>query len=80
MGCRTTRNKNELIRVVRTPEGEVVLDRTGKLSGRGAYLCADEACLRKAVKSGALGRTLKVSIPEEVIKELGREIQGENGV
>ncbi|MDO5702180.1 MAG: YlxR family protein [Lachnospiraceae bacterium] len=80
MGCRTARNKSELIRVVRTPEGEVAVDRTGKMNGRGAYLCADAACLKKAAKSGALGRALRVSIPEDVILELGREIAEENSV
>ena len=62
VGCSEHRAKNELIRVVRTPQGEVVLDRTGKKNGRGAYLCPDPACLKKAVKSGRLGTNLSCEV------------------
>ena len=76
VGCRTMRDKKELRRVVRTPEGEIVLDLTGKKSGRGAYLCLDPACLKKARKSRALERALEVSIPESVYDALEKEMEG----
>jgi hypothetical protein len=68
--CRQVRPKRELIRVVRTPEGRVVVDETGKASGRGAYLCRDRACWEKAIgqpgqsKGGPLAHSLKVSLSE----------------
>ena len=76
VGCSEHRVKNELIRVVRTPQGEVVLDRTGKKNGRGAYLCPDPACLKKAVKSGRLGTNLSCEIPPQVMQALEKEITG----
>ena len=78
-GCRTSKDKNELIRIVRSPEGTVSCDLTGKANGRGAYICPDSACLAKAVKSRALSRALKTEIPEEVISRLTREIGGADG-
>ncbi len=77
LGCMQSFPKKELIRVVRTPEGEVVLDATGKKSGRGAYVCKSEACLKKAIKSGRLRTNLEADIPEETVKELVREITEE---
>ncbi len=79
LGCRTSKDKNELIRIVRSPEGTVSCDLTGKANGRGAYICPDSACLAKAVKSRALSRALKTEIPEEVISRLTREIGGADG-
>jgi predicted RNA-binding protein YlxR (DUF448 family) len=79
LGCRTSKDKNELIRIVRSPEGTVSCDLTGKANGRGAYICPDSACLAKAVKSRALNRALKTEIPEEVISRLTREIGGADG-
>ena len=79
LGCRTSKDKNELIRIVRSPEGTVSCDLTGKANGRGAYICPDSACLAKAVKSRALARALKTEIPEEVISRLTREIGGADG-
>ena len=79
LGCRTSKAKNELIRIVRSPEGTVSCDLTGKANGRGAYICPDSACLAKAVKSRALSRALKTEIPEEVISRLTREIGGADG-
>lgn len=76
MGCRTTRNKKELIRVVRSPEGEVSVDLTGKKNGRGAYLCRNPECLKKALKNKSLARALNTPIPEEVAERLGKEIAG----
>ena len=79
LGCRTSKDKNELIRIVRSPEGTVSCDLTGKANGRGAYICPDSAGLAKAVKSRALSRALKTEIPEEVISRLTREIGGADG-
>ncbi len=75
LGCRTAKNKEELIRVVRTPEGVVTIDLKGRMNGRGAYLCKDPNCLKKAVKSNALARSLKTEIPEETYERLQEEIQ-----
>lgn len=70
MGCNERKPKNELVRVVRTPEGKVKVDLTGKISGRGAYICRSEKCLQKAVKSGRIGRVLEVSLTDETLDEL----------
>ena len=64
MGCRERKAKRELIRVVRSPEGEVSLDFGGKKNGRGAYICPNPECLKKAIRSKALDRSLEVTIPE----------------
>ncbi len=79
MGCRERRAKRELIRVVRCTDGSVCLDFSGKLNGRGAYLCNDVACLQKAQKSKALERSLEVPIPEEVYGRLQGEMEGAHG-
>ena len=79
IGCRTQKPKNQLIRVVRSPEGEVSLDFRGKAPGRGAYLCRDAACLKKALKSKALERALNVPIPEEIRSRLLAEMEGGDG-
>ena len=79
MGCRERKAKRELIRVVRGTDGTVSLDFGGKLNGRGAYLCPDPECLKKAEKSKALERSLEVTIPEEVIVRLQKEMEGRNG-
>ena len=70
LGCREMKPKRELIRAVRSPQGEVSLDFVGKKSGRGAYLCPDEQCLKRAIKSKALPRAFGVEIPESVMDEL----------
>ncbi len=75
-GCREHKPKQALIRVVRSPEGEVSLDFKGKSPGRGAYLCPDPACLEKAVKSRALSRALDCPIPEEIYDRLRTEMEG----
>ena len=77
MGCRERKAKRELIRVVRSPEGELSLDFKGKAPGRGAYLCPNADCLKKAIRSKALDRSLEVTIPEEVYQRLEKEM--ENG-
>lgn len=70
IGCRGLFDKKDLIRIVRTPEGEILLDRTGKRSGRGAYICDNVACLQKCIKSKLLNKTFKVFVSEEVYKKL----------
>ena len=79
MGCRERKAKKEMIRVVRTTEGNVTLDFSGKLNGRGAYVCPDMECLKKAMKSKALDRCLEVTIPEDVYARLEREMEAQNG-
>ena len=79
MGCRERRAKRELIRVVRGTDGTVCLDFSGKLNGRGAYLCSNTECLKKAQKSKALERSLEVTIPEEVYDRLTAEMEGSHG-
>ena len=70
VGCRTMKDKKALLRVVKTPEGEILLDTTGKKSGRGAYVCPDAECLKKARKSKALERALDTAIPDAVYDAL----------
>ncbi|MBM6976553.1 RNase P modulator RnpM [Intestinimonas butyriciproducens] len=70
VGCREMKEKRQLIRVVRSPEGEVSLDFKGKKPGRGAYLCPDPACLARARKSKALERAFSAALPPEVYEAL----------
>ncbi len=79
MGCREQKPKNELIRVVRSPQGEISLDFRGKAPGRGAYLCRNAACLKKAMKSRALDRALSAAVPQEVYEWLLSEMEAGNG-
>ena len=75
MGCRERKAKRDMIRVVRTTEGAVTLDFSGKLNGRGAYVCPDMECLKKAQKSRSLERCLEIDIPQEVYDRLTREME-----
>ena len=75
MGCRERKAKRELIRVVRGTDGVVSLDFSGKLNGRGAYICPDLNCLQKAQKAKSLERSLEVPIPEEVYDRLVKEME-----
>ena len=75
MGCRERKNKPELIRVVRSPEGTVSLDFRGKLPGRGAYVCPDPACLAKARKAKALERAFSAPLPPEVWEGLEQQMK-----
>ena len=77
MGCRERKNKRELIRVVRSPEGNVSLDFGGEMNGRGAYLCPDPECLKRAIRSKALDRSLEVTIPEDVYARLEKEMEAQ---
>ena len=73
LGCNEMKDKKALLRVVRSPEGEVSLDLTGKKNGRGAYLCFSEECLEKAIKNHGLERSLKMAVPDEVYQNLKKE-------
>ncbi len=77
LGCREMKPKASLIRVVRSPEGDISLDARGKASGRGAYICKDSACLKKAIKSKALERSLETQIPDEIYARLEQEMEAE---
>ena len=79
VGCRERKEKRELIRVVRSPEGGISLDFKGKKPGRGAYLCPDPECLKRARKSRALERALEISIPAEVYDAMEAELRGADG-
>ena len=70
VGCREMKAKKELVRVVRSPEGEISLDFRGKAPGRGAYVCPQAECLRRAIKSRALERGLDCQIPQEIYYQL----------
>jgi predicted RNA-binding protein YlxR (DUF448 family) len=70
VGCRTSKPKRDLIRVVRDPEGNVKLDLTGKTSGRGVYVCSSEECLQKALKARQLERALETKISEGIVADL----------
>lgn len=74
VGCQEMKNKKEMIRIVRTPEGEIIFDVTGKKSGRGAYVCATDICLAKAVKEKRLERALKCSVPVDIYEQLRNEL------
>jgi predicted RNA-binding protein YlxR (DUF448 family) len=73
-GCGQMKSKKEMIRVLKTPEGEIVIDATGKKNGRGAYICGSVECLQKAVRTKGLERSLKTAIPAEVFKILEKEM------
>ncbi|MBQ7466271.1 MAG: YlxR family protein [Oscillospiraceae bacterium] len=75
VGCRTMKDKKSLLRLVKTPEGEILLDATGKKSGRGAYVCPDSECLKKARKSRALERALETAIPDAVYEALVQQME-----
>lgn len=74
VGCREMKPKTELVRVIKTPEDEICLDKTGRKNGRGAYICLNQACLEKAKKTKALERSLKTEIPEEIYQTIAEEM------
>lgn len=78
IGCNTKKDKKDLVRIVRTQDGEIKLDRTGKLNGRGAYICDNIECLEKAMKSKKLERTFEMSINNEIYDELRGVIIGKS--
>lgn len=75
IGCGEMKNKKEMIRVLKTPEGEFTLDATGRKNGRGAYLCPSMDCMKKAIKQKGLERSFKMAIPKEVYEELEKEME-----
>ena len=74
-GCREMKNKKEMMRVLKTGEGEILLDTTGRKNGRGAYLCYSLECLEKARKNKGLERSLETEIPQEVYERLEKEFE-----
>lgn len=74
-GCQEMKSKKEMLRILRTSEGEIILDATGRKNGRGAYVCCSMACFEKAVKNKGLERSLKVKVPEETYESLKKEIE-----
>ena len=79
VGCQEMKGKKEMIRVIRTPEGDFLLDATGKKNGRGAYLCPSRECLDKARKNKGLERSFKQAIPKEVYEALEKEMEDIDG-
>ena len=80
VGCREMKPKKELIRAVKSPEGTISLDFRGKAPGRGAYVCPDPACLKRAIKSKALERAFETQIPQEIYDGLVQAMEeGDNG-
>ena len=75
VGCGEMKGKKEMMRVLKTTEGSIVLDVTGKLNGRGAYLCKQADCLKMARKNKGLERSFKMSIPDEVYDSLEKEFE-----
>lgn len=74
VGCGEMKGKKELIRIIKTPEEEIIMDSTGKKNGRGAYLCKSIECFKKARERKALERSLKVTIPNEIYDLLEKEL------
>ena len=75
VGCGEMKNKRDMMRVLKSAEGPIVLDMTGKKNGRGAYLCMNKECLVKARKNRGLERSFKMSIPDEIYENLEKEFE-----
>ncbi len=75
VGCGEMKNKKDMMRVLKTADDSVILDKTGRKNGRGAYLCMDRECLRKACKNRGLERSFKMSIPHEIYESLEKEFE-----
>ncbi len=75
VGCGEMKSKKEMIRVLKTTEDQVILDATGRKNGRGAYLCFNKECLKKAVKNKGLERSLKMEIPQTIYENLEKEFE-----
>ena len=73
-GCGEMKPKQQLIRIVRSPEGKISLDTVGKAAGRGAYICKNAECLKKAEKNGRISRALEVAIPKEIFQKIESEL------
>lgn len=76
VGCGEMKPKKEMMRVIKTAEGDIVLDVTGKKNGRGAYLCRQEECLKMAMKNKGLERSFKMSIDKAIYEKLQKEYEG----
>ncbi len=79
VGCGEMKAKKEMMRVIKTAEGDIVLDVTGKKNGRGAYLCKQEECLKMAMKNKGLERSFKMSIDKSIYEKLQKEYEGNIG-
>ncbi len=79
LGCREMKPKRELIRAVRSAAGEISLDFRGKAPGRGAYICPNPQCLKKAIKAHALERAFSAQIPDEIYARLEQEMEADDG-
>ena len=80
IGCSAKKEKKMLLRIIRSPEGEIRIDASGRASGRGAYLCNDVSCLEKAIKRHALSRSLKTDIPPQILEKLKAQLaEGQDG-
>jgi predicted RNA-binding protein YlxR (DUF448 family) len=77
VACNEQKEKNNLLRIVRTPEGNIEIDQTGKKNGRGAYICKNIDCLNKVIKSKRLEKNLDISIDNDFYEEIRRTIVGE---
>ena len=74
IGCNESKPKKELIRIVKTPEGEMLVDDTGRANGRGAYICNNPECLQKAIKAKGLNRAFKMNVDTDVLIKLSEEM------
>ncbi len=79
IGCREMKEKKSLIRVVRNQEGQIAVDPTGRMNGRGAYICRDPECFAKARKSRALNREFSADVPEDVYEDVARQLEAHVG-
>ena len=79
IGCGQMKSKKELLRILKTPEGEITMDVTGRKNGRGAYLCISGECLQRAVRTKDLERSFQMKIPPEVYERLEKEFKNING-
>ena len=75
IGCGEMKSKKEMVRILRTESGEIVMDATGRKNGRGAYLCPCMECFRKAVKNKGIERSFKMAVPKEVYAALEKEME-----
>lgn len=74
VGCGEMKAKKDMIRIIKTAEGDILLDATGRKNGRGAYICASSECMAKAEKTKGLSRSFKMDIPKEIYEELKKEM------
>lgn len=74
IGCGESKDKQQLIRIIRTPEGTIELDATGRKNGRGAYICRSQDCLKQAMKTKGLDRSFKMAVPQEIYDRLSKEL------